>query len=514
MILECVKSEKKNGIRKLVFSSRHNELNNGTETGVGTPRLSPKLSEKVPKAQIQLTLSNTQNNDDTRLPRKLCLKRSVGPAMPLCVSGVLTIISLGIVEFHRPRYHSHRYIYPIGFKSIKIHTSYVHPKTTTTYTSEILDGGNRPLFRVTVKDDPNTSFESESPSGCWLQVMKRIDDNMAQNEKRSVVTVSGPAFFGFADERVRDLIKQLPNADKCQPYGHKLVKSIQGSDQSTGTRRPRTHRQPRDAKQPTRKRVRFLISGNMGGMIEEEYEDGDDDMITTSVVNLSDAKTIEPLDDDCIIQYRDISTEPNTIITIYNENVADSALFIDTPDILTTDFTQLGKFSAVLMDPPWHRMKPEDLIKIPMYTIANRESYLFLWVKKTYIADVLRLVERRWKFKYVENLCWVMEMPNHTYVMEESTYIKKSHQTMLIFKKEPKKVKGDKMEIRHQRNADVIFDFFDDKHPREKPRRIYEYLETLLPEVQFLELWGSRVSKGDCRKNKRYVTVIEKSDKM
>jgi hypothetical protein len=60
------------------------------------------------------------------------------------------------------------------------------------------------------------------------------------------------------------------------------------------------------------------------------------------------------------------------------------------------------------------------------------------------------------------------------------------------------------MDIRHQRNCDVILDFCkEDEH--EKPREYtYNLIETLLPNCNFCEIWGKKNSQ---RKN--WYTVVE-----
>ena len=42
------------------------------------------------------------------------------------------------------------------------------------YTSEILDGGNRPVFRVTA-DDTDKEFVDETPSGAWSKIVKKVN---------------------------------------------------------------------------------------------------------------------------------------------------------------------------------------------------------------------------------------------------------------------------------------------------------------------------------------------------
>jgi hypothetical protein len=380
--LECIKTEKKNGITKLVFSTskqivdpKNTHLSSSQSSSFQssihatqsqprmqiTPKYSPlkSLSQSSPKKQVQTTLSfgpSSQIEEGLTIqsPPKLCLRRSYGPLMPMVISGVLTIISLGTIEYERSGYHTYRYIYPIGFKSRKIYTSYINPKTITVYTCEILDGGMYPQFKVSAKDDPKQSFQSESPSGCCLQVVKRIDS--AQVEKRSKITVSGPAFFGFAEEKVRDAIYSLPNAKKCANYSHKFIKPPPGSQPRRSYSQKQT--KPSDGKQPPRKRMRFLVSGNIGGMVEEGLSDYEDEVALT-IVNPSTAKYIEPLNSDNVSCWAEELADIDTIIKTYDYTVQASGLYKQVTQVITTDFSKLERFSAVLLDPPWHKVTPQ-----------------------------------------------------------------------------------------------------------------------------------------------------------
>jgi hypothetical protein len=142
--------------------------------------------------------------------------------MPLELGSVLTIISLGTIDYARPDFHTERYIYPIGYKSQRQYKSYVDPNNKTSYTCEILDGGTGPIFKVTPADDPNTEFSSSTPTGCCTPMVKKVNQAQASG-KRSTTSVSGPEFFGFSNPRVMQLIEMLPNADKCERYARKYT---------------------------------------------------------------------------------------------------------------------------------------------------------------------------------------------------------------------------------------------------------------------------------------------------
>ncbi len=74
------------------------------------------------------------------------------------------------------------------------------------YICEILDGGEKPMFRVTSSEDPNNPIVKESTSGCWLEFAKKIE--VIQNlRKGGKVTVSGPDRYGLQEHSVVKLIQ-------------------------------------------------------------------------------------------------------------------------------------------------------------------------------------------------------------------------------------------------------------------------------------------------------------------
>ncbi|PRP84414.1 methyltransferase MT-A70, putative (ISS) [Planoprotostelium fungivorum] len=175
-------------------------------------------------------------------------------------------------------------------------------------------------------------------------------------------------------------------------------------------------------------------------------------------------------------------------------------------DILKFDFKSLknNSFIGVLIDPPWQvpgREGPgyvtcQQLEKLNIGSVI-KHGYIFLWVEKEILPQAVRWMEKK-DFVYVENLVWVMQEPNNSIVCEEYQYVRKSKRSLLIFKStSPDTLK---LELRHQRNADVAFDFVrrDKALTEDKPDFVYHIIETLLPtsrdkdKCQLLELWSKK----------------------
>mmetsp|Transcript_34890 Transcript_34890/g.110215 ORF Transcript_34890/g.110215 Transcript_34890/m.110215 type:complete len:123 (+) Transcript_34890:1189-1557(+) len=99
----------------------------------------------------------------------------------------------------------------------------------------------------------------------------------------------------------------------------------------------------------------------------------------------------------------------------------------------------------------------------------------------------------KWKFAYVENLTWVQMLPSNVVVRSRYRVMRRSHKTLFIFRKDGE---GKDIELRHQRNPDVVQDYVraDGCSVPQCPEEVYNSVETLLPGGfgKFLELWAPR----------------------
>ncbi|KAJ2821658.1 hypothetical protein GGI24_004153 [Coemansia furcata] len=124
------------------------------------------------------------------------------------------IHALGRVVWDRDAYHTSRYIWTVGFKSTRVCPSLLANNTRCLYTSEILHGGDAPVFQVTADDMPNSPFRSTSSSGVWKQIL----DQLSAKGVGVKTHASGPQMYGLAHLGVTKAIQELDNADKCQKY--------------------------------------------------------------------------------------------------------------------------------------------------------------------------------------------------------------------------------------------------------------------------------------------------------
>jgi len=176
--------------------------------------------------------------------------------------------------------------------------------------------------------------------------------------------------------------------------------------------------------------------------------------------------------------------------------------------MFSVDFSKLGEFICILMDPPWklkntpHQpgfITPQQLGKLKIDEKLLPAGFIFCWVDKEIIPEAVKVM-KKWGFIYVENFVWVRKHVNNRIATDPSAYFCRSKQSVLIFRRDgPHSV-----ELRHQRSPDVDF-HFSLKHPsdsrEDKNPVIYDLIETLLPTAhydpvqkrgKFLELWAKK----------------------
>ena len=217
---------------------------------------------------------------------------------------------------------------------------------------------------------------------------------------------------------------------------------------------------------------------------------------------------------------------------------------LDLETLLPTPEDPDFNFIGITMNPSWRpdsvapddpvakgTIVPEDLKRLNLSRKVLPTGIVFVWVKKTQIGRVISALETH-DLYYVENLCWVKEQTSNTFVESQSPYFRETHETLLIFRRGHISPTGkhyhDKLELRHQRTEDVVFDFVTDKHSMPGKGRadgvdtkpdgfLQKLVERMLPRAfltaggegkyprgRLLELWASPWSKA-----KGWTTVVQ-----
>ena len=167
------------------------------------------------------------------------------PTLPWVMSSSLTIERLGRIEYIRPTYHTPRALYPIGYAAKRRAPTEAGGRL---WRCEIVDGGDAPIFRVSVVADGGAAgaakvlamtaavFEAGHPTDAWYKMIE------AETEAaRAAAAGSGPAtrgdaapgggaaggkrgaasgaeMFGLTQKKVTAALQRLPDAPRCDKY--------------------------------------------------------------------------------------------------------------------------------------------------------------------------------------------------------------------------------------------------------------------------------------------------------
>lgn len=157
---------------------------------------------------------NTKRKNRKRVnssaPKEIQRDLNGEPLLPI-VLGELTIENLGEI-IHHPPWTTDKYIWPLHFRSSRYFYSMFQQDKRVKYTSEILNVGEKPYFRVTPSDDMENPITSSTPSGAWRIILQKIrnknpnfisDENSAKN-----ISVSGRVRFGLAHPVICSLLQE------------------------------------------------------------------------------------------------------------------------------------------------------------------------------------------------------------------------------------------------------------------------------------------------------------------
>lgn len=118
-----------------------------------------------------ITDNSNSNINNRKKTSKLIVNRDKNGNIlyPINVNSSLKILNLGRICSDKIAYHSEKNLFPIGFKSVREHSSIKKLGERALYTCEILDGGNKPLYKIIPHEDPENYIVKESSSGCWVK---------------------------------------------------------------------------------------------------------------------------------------------------------------------------------------------------------------------------------------------------------------------------------------------------------------------------------------------------------
>lgn len=93
----------------------------------------------------------------------------------------------------------------------------IHKSETAIYSCRIVDGGDEsPRFEIYASDQPGAPpLSGNTPTGAWSQIVRAANKIRERNHSNSV---SGPDYYGLAQNIVKALIQELPGASEASGY--------------------------------------------------------------------------------------------------------------------------------------------------------------------------------------------------------------------------------------------------------------------------------------------------------
>lgn len=204
-------------------------------------------------------------------------------------------------------------------------------------------------------------------------------------------------------------------------------------------------------------------------------------------------------------------------------------------DIRTFNFKNLDRhvqkctgrqFDVIMMDPPWKlatsapsrgvaiaydSLSDDEILDIPLYQIQS-QGFLFLWVINARYAKACDMMIT-WGYEVIDEIAWVKKTVTGKMAKGHGYYLQHAKETCLIG------FKGDLEEFMTEKNnfsklpvmncvekekknfdlktfrantvlGDVIFS--ERRGQSQKPNEIYEFIEDLVPNGNYLEIFGRR----------------------
>lgn len=152
-----------------------------------------------------------------------------------------------------------------------------------------------------------------------------------------------------------------------------------------------------------------------------------------------------------------------------------------------------GEFDVIYADPPWHYdiksrgaenhypvIDELELTKLEIPTA--KDAVLFLWATNAKLNTALTVMTS-WGFKYKTNMAWVKNR------IGTGFYVRGKHELLLIGKRGEVPLPMESTRPHSVLQADV------QKHSK-KPEIVYEIIESMYPNRQYLELFARNTRKG------------------
>lgn len=161
------------------------------------------------------------------------------------------------------------------------------------------------------------------------------------------------------------------------------------------------------------------------------------------------------------------------------------------------------KYNVIYVDPPWQyrentttsdlrienhytTMASEELARLPIQDISEKNAILFLWCPNPKISEGLKIIES-WQFDYSTKITWIKISRNGKPRMSLGHNVRSVNEDLLIAKRGNFPVPSKKFQS--------VFNAQQKNHS-EKPDIVYSMIEEMYPEGHRIELFGRKIRKG------------------
>jgi len=245
--------------------------------------------------------------------------------------GALSVDNVGEIEYERAAFHTESLVFPVNYRATRVFWSPANVLTRALYTMEIIDGGDRPLFRITVSQ-PKLVFQADSVAAVFTQVLARIRE---QREKYSLVRPVfaknfAETFFGLNYPTVVKLIEGLPHMAWCKDYVFQYRKDLEKTRKETLVRE-----NPKGcarSEEVVRRRngfegnFAFLTSGQVGTVARVGDDENESSQVTQFSATASGRVKRLPL----AMQYRELQNKKEAY-RVGNSSIHSKGLFAVKP---------------------------------------------------------------------------------------------------------------------------------------------------------------------------------------
>lgn len=200
----------------------------------------------------------------------------------------------------RPGWYNAGYIFPAGFKARTLFRSSVNLEALTIHECEIQGEGGQywpaPTFIVTALDRADEPLVARSCTGCWTQVLKRINSEIEGRRQAGEdlppppkTAIAGPEYFGLNQPEIIAAIEAQDAQQKCAEYWEGKQDRLAAMEgipvpvrekpqrEGAAPRAPREPRPPREPREPREARAGGGRGGKRGRRRGSD-DDGDDDL--------------------------------------------------------------------------------------------------------------------------------------------------------------------------------------------------------------------------------------------